>query len=135
VGKCRQEKLYIKKGRLRPKHEIDFLFSPHISLLEKIDESADLKDDLFDCENACSTSGCYLLKQLIIDSNKKSLNTKKYYKIVNTGTLSKYVSLWGKKPMRYVGDDYLFPVVEKSEFHNMFSRSYGRKVGVPKLII
>jgi len=125
----------IKKSKLKPAHEYDFLFSKYIDLIARISDKADAPDDLVDCENACATSDCYLLKDILEDSASADVDLNKYYKILNTGVLDKYINRWGIKPMKYLKDNYVNPVVNKKKFHELFPNSYGRKANISKLII
>jgi hypothetical protein len=56
-------------------------------------------------------------------------------KIVNTGTIGKYYSRWGKHEMTYLGHKYLCPIVDKGKFLSLFKKSYGQKSIQPKIII
>jgi hypothetical protein len=125
----------IKKSKLKPAHEYDFLFSKYIDLIARISDKADAPDDLVNCENACATSDCYLLKDILEDSASADVDLNKYYKILNTGVLDKYINRWGIKPMKYLKDNYVNPVVNKKKFHELFPNSYGRKANISKLII
>lgn len=99
-----------------------------------IGESLPLKVRSFaQCEGACATSDCYLLKDLVEDSSQES---DKNYKLVNTGTLTKFGCLWGEKPIKYLGLKLLAPVVKKDVFKNKFGgKAYDTKTQSPKIII
>ena len=86
------------------------------------------------CENACSTSDAYKLKEIISDSVSNT-DLMKNYKIINTGTIGKFVPKWGGKRMTYLGLKLDYPVVNKREFLKKFPNSYGRKASKPKLIL
>jgi len=125
----------IKKSKLKPAHEYDFLFSKFIDLVARISDKADAPVDLINCENACATSDCYLLKEILEDSITTDVDLEKYYKILNTGVLGKFINRWGIKPMKYLKDNYTYPVVSKKKFHDMFPNSYGRKANISKIIV
>ncbi|MCD8141571.1 MAG: hypothetical protein LUE17_17700 [Planctomycetaceae bacterium] len=91
--------------------------------------------EIAQCENACATSDTYTLKDLIKDQNLPKGAHKSHYKIVNTGTLDKYVTKWGIKPMKYLGDEYLFPVALKNDFQNKLGKTYCERAASPKIII
>jgi hypothetical protein len=59
----------------------------------------------------------------------------KYLKIVNTGTIGKYVSRWGQREIVYLGNRYTHPVVNKNNFLAAFGNSYGKKAIKKKLIV
>ena len=55
-------------------------------------------------------------------------------RVVNSGTIDRYVNLWGKKPMRYLGNSYVHPVVP----HGAASRLPAlrlRQARTPKIIV
>jgi hypothetical protein len=128
---CFKDKI-IKKSINNP-FTLDFVFSKHLLLLNKIDSLLLKITDFYECENACATSDAYKIKPFI--KNDNLLNNKEYLKIINTGTIGKYLSKWGVKEMTYLGNKYLTPVVEKDVFLEQFSNSYSKKAIKPKIII
>lgn len=129
-------KATVSKKLLKSPYALDFLFSDHLKLLIKI-AASHVNGLRFACESACATSDAYKLKPLISDIAGSRGNFKKqeHLKIINTGTIDKWVSKWGKKEMTYLKDKYLCPVVNKKEFLSSFSNSYGEKSVRSKLII
>ena len=83
------------------------------------------------CENACSTSETYKLEPLIDDNN----NPQSSFKMINTGTIGKYVSKFGDKPMKYLGNNYLTPFVERKIFFQHFKNKYAKLTQSKKIII
>jgi hypothetical protein len=69
-------------------------------LLSSVDSEKNL-DEIVDTFSSATVSEAYELKEIISDSGT--------HKIINTGTIDKYISLWGIKAMRYIKDDYLYP--------------------------
>lgn len=121
------------KSSLKEMYYLDFLFSPNISFLSKIEELGNTLIDFGLAANACATSDAYKLKEFVEDFNDG--NIQDFYKIVNTGSIDKYISKWGNKEMKYLGEKYLNPVVKKDIFNKKFTNSYGKKIGYPKLIM
>jgi len=60
---------------------------------------------------AATVAEAYILKDLIEEDKK--------YKVVNSGTIDRYKSLWGVKPMRYLGNNYLNPSVSDTTLKNL----------------
>ena len=87
--------------------------------------------NIANCENACSTSETYKLDSLIDDNN----NPQTSFKMINTGTIGKYVSKFGDKPMKYLGNNYLTPFVEKKIFFQHFKNKYAKLTQSKKIII
>lgn len=124
----------VQKDILSPPFALDSLFSDHLELLQKINQIGSKSlADMATCENACATSAAYLLKPLIEDWCNDCDNKK--LKIVNTGTISKYSSRWGKSRMTYLKDKYLCPIVEEERFFDSFKNTYAAKAKKPKIII
>ena len=115
---------------------LDLLTSDSIDLIIKIKQGSSRLDSVAVCENACATSDCYKLKDFIVSlGSADEFNPSIMLKVINTGTIGRYVSRWDTEDMRYLKDDYVFPVVNKKSFLNSFTNSYGEKSVKQKLII
>lgn len=75
--------------------ELGILLSPHISLILKIRNSSKNFEDYLVCENPFTTGEAYMLTDYILEESNLS-NSAKYYKLINTGTIDPFESLWGK---------------------------------------
>ena len=125
----------VNKGILTTPYQLDILASPYINLIIKIDANTKPLAKYGICENACATSDCYRLKDYIIElSNVEDFN-ESFLKIINTGTVGRFSSRWGITEMKYLGDKYLYPVVERNNFLSVFTNTYGAKAIKPKIII
>ncbi len=122
----------VDKLSLIEPYAFDWLFSDFVSKINEIDKFPNRLSDYAICENACATSDAYKIKNYLLNT---SFDSEKHLKIINTGTIGRYVSKWGKREMTYLKDKYLQPVVNKEEFQEDFSNSYGIKSILPKLII
>ncbi len=125
----------IDKKSLKTPYYLDFLSSKQIDIIFKIEEQKSTIKDFAECKNACTTSDTYTLKPLIINNDSENYNKDEYFKIINTGTIDKYSNKWGYKEMKYLGDNYKFPIINKSDFFNIFNNGYSKRVKIPKLII
>ncbi|MFO1091775.1 MAG: DNA methyltransferase [Planctomycetaceae bacterium] len=132
-GNVRYKRRVAKSGLTKP-YAFDGLFSDSIGFVERLGARSGRLSELGKCENACATSDAYKLKPFIKDAATEVLGDG-YLKVVNTGTIGKYRSRWGKKPMTYLGDKLLRPVVKTSEWRRHFTNSYGRKAFAAKLIV
>ncbi len=124
----------VRKSTLKPPYAYDWLFSDFVELLARIDAHRGKLTDLGVCENACATSDAYKLQEFI-EEEPKHTKTDEYLRIINTGTIGKYISKWGLREMVYLGGKYARPVVNKKQFLGAFRNSYGRKAVKPKLIL
>jgi len=127
-------KCSIAKDLLKPPYAYDWLFSDFFDLFSKVEEQRTRLSQIGLCENACATSDAYKLKEFIEEKAETDARVA-HLKIINTGTIGKYVSKWGKREMVYLGQRYLQPVVLKARFLANFQNSYGKKSILPKLIV
>ena len=122
----------VDKTSLIEPFAFDWLFSDFVEKINSIDKFPNKLSEYAFCENACATSDAYKLKDYLLDT---TFDSEKHLKIINTGTIGRYVSKWGKREMTYLKDKYLKPVVNIRRFQKDFSNSYGAKSILPKLII
>ncbi len=111
---------------------IDYLFSPYKDLIIKLDRIKNKFSSIAVAEGACATSDAYNLKPFIVENEDVDMNRE--YMIINTGTIGRYTSKWGKKQFTYLGDKYLYPVVDKTSFNKAFGRTYIRRSASSKVI-
>jgi len=123
----------VKKNTLSEPYTFDVLLSKNLGFINFCDAGKGSVKEFLVCENACATSDCYLLKEWIEEEPKNP--SEEYFKLVNTGTLDKFFTRWGLKPMTYLKDKYEKPVVSKKNFSKNFQNSYYKKTILPKLII
>lgn len=122
----------IHKNDIDEQRRLDIYFTPALKVISKMDKIENKVGNIVVCESACATSDAYLLKPIIHNNIKI---TQDEYRVINTGTIAKYISKWGYKEMKYLGDNYLYPVCEKLDFCNVFHNTYIEKTKTPKLII
>lgn len=134
VGMEVRPKCFIHKNTLKSPYAYDWLFSDYVDLLTKIDASNESLCKYCTCENACATSDAYKLQEFI-ENGQNNTRKNEYLRIINTGTIGKYISKWGQREMVYLGRRYVRPVVNKKRFQNAFQNSYGKKAVQPKLIL
>lgn len=123
----------VDKKIIKAPYTLDFLFSDNLALLSKIEEHRNQFSSYLTCESACATSDAYKLKPLI--ENDGSAKGSPTMKVINTGTVGRYVSRWGTKDMTYLGGKYLRPVVKSDKFKKEFTNTYYAKSVLPKVII
>ena len=125
---------YFDSDELKSSFSYDLFFSRNIKLILNLEKNHINLSSLSSCENACATSDAYKLKEFIEELEKENF-TGEFYKIINTGTIGKYVSKWGEKEMKYLGDKILKPVVQKKVFSENFKNTYFDKSNQKKIII
>lgn len=84
--------------------------------------------------SAATVGEAYLVKDLLIDNGYININTTEYKKLINTGTIDKYCSLWGIKDTQYIKGKYQYPIIKNSDIEKI---NANRKIqsNSPKLII
>jgi hypothetical protein len=127
------EKRKINKKLLKEPFALDWLFSDYLDFLIKLESGSNKIMNFGICENACATSDAYKIVPFLID--EVNFDNKKQLKIINTGTIGKYFSKWGKHKMTYLGRKYLNPVIIKEGFFSSFKNSYSKKSIQPKIIL
>ncbi|MEM5315895.1 N-6 DNA methylase [Paraburkholderia sp. JHI869] len=122
------------KAALEAPWPLDALLSPHAAFVQRIARAHPTLGALLPCENACATSDAYRLAPLVEEANGHCL-AGHHYRVVNTGTLGRYISRWGSKPMTYLGRRYDAPVVERERFALTFANGYSAKAQAKKVIV
>ena len=86
--------------------------------------------DYGDVENPFAVSEAYNLLSCLYDGTESDNNSD--FKFINTGTIDKYVTLWGFKKTTYIKHKFSFPFVDKNEFKSImpkrFEQSISRKI-------
>lgn len=124
----------VDKSKIVAPYNLDFIFSKNINFLTKLEAIDGRLKAVIDCENACATSDCYLLAD-IIENYSDSMNMNNYFRVINSGTVDKYFDRWASKDMTYLKSKFQKPVVNKISFSTKFKNSYYKKTILPKLII
>ena len=124
----------IQKDSLKPPYTYDWLFSDYGELLAKLESNRGRLSECSVCENACAVDDAYRLREYVEEAPGNT-RPEGYLRIINTGTIGKYVSKWGQREMVYLGARYLHPIVNARRFHQAFPNSYGQKSVRKKLIL
>jgi len=77
----------------------------------KDDDTTFLKN-IANVSGAATVAEAYILKDLIEENKQK-------YKVVNSGTIDRYESMWGLKPMRYLGKKFIKPTISDTALDNI----------------
>jgi N-6 DNA Methylase/TaqI-like C-terminal specificity domain len=79
---------------------------PQSQLLTRLRDSFPKLETIAQVNGAATVAEAYAMQALIQERHSADL-----LRVVNSGTIDRYCFLWGKKPMRYLGQSYLQPVV------------------------
>lgn len=76
---------------------------------------------------AATVAEAYILKDLIEEEKEK-------YKVINSGTIDRFESLWGQKEMRYLGKTFLKPTISESALKKVAQNRLKQTMN-PKIIM
>jgi hypothetical protein len=92
--------------------DICFQPSQYYNLFTKINSHQLLKEDTsYTIAGAATVSEAYLIKEILKDNE----NLCDGIKMINTGTIDKYINLWGTAPMQYIKGRYQYPMVNETD--------------------
>ncbi|MFM7423394.1 MAG: Eco57I restriction-modification methylase domain-containing protein [Elainella sp.] len=102
----------------------------HTNLVHRLEQRPKL-GDWANLTGAATVAEAYRLQELI--RNQPCPDTADL-RFVNSGTLDRYQMLWGQKPLRYLGQSYLHPVVAAAELGDLLPKRLHQS-RQPKLIV
>jgi hypothetical protein len=109
-----------------------FWDSDMLSLLLKIFEKQNRMKGYLTLTSPCTVSEAYLIKKSLSDKNDAKGN-----KLINSGTIDKYVSLWGIKRTNYIKNQYIHPVISDRDLKKVsdrrLSQSHSHKIIVANM--
>ncbi|MDY0276698.1 MAG: Eco57I restriction-modification methylase domain-containing protein [Acholeplasma sp.] len=118
------------------KDNLDMLFIEDeiaLSILLKMDLNKRLQDYGADIRDASTVSDAYSMKELIFDS-RESITPS--FKLLNSGTIDPYVSLWGIKKTQYIKDSYMYPRINHSDLkkiRNKYDDAISEKIVIANM--
>ena len=118
----------ISKKKLN-EDSLGMILSEELDLLIKICKARKTVADFSISQNPFTTKEAYKLCEKI----RENKDCEECFKLINTGTIDPYESLWGKKTTSYLKGKYSFPIVLKDEFASVFPQRVRQTL--PKLII
>ena len=101
-----------------------------VDLLMKLSEGDKIGDLKIDITGAATVAEAYLIKEILIDSAELA----KSKKLINTGTIDKYRSLWGLKDTQYIKNKYVNPKVKDKDLKNV-NLNRLKQASNPKIIL
>jgi type I restriction-modification system DNA methylase subunit len=101
-----------------------------IDLMKKISAHKTLSS-YFEVRGAATVAEAYKVKEVVKEINNRHKN---YKKLINTGTIDRYVSLWGIVPIQYIKGRYKCPIVRDADIQDMNSNRLEQSAR-PKIIV
>ncbi len=110
--------------------DLFFYDDKQYQLLNKLLTFNRIKDIDVEILGAATVGEAYKLKEIIHQDEPAD----EYFKMVNTGTIDRYQSLWGKLPMQYLKDKYSYPYIIKKEL-NEINTTRTLQAGSNKIVV
>ncbi len=107
-----------------------FLDPREYKLVSKLLRLKKLKDVPISILGAATVGEAYEIKKHIEDSSR----TKGSKRLINTGTIDRYISLWGLKPTQYIKRSYSHPIISNSALENINPIRL-KQASQPKIIV
>jgi len=108
-----------------------FLDKNSFKLIETISKTKTIGDsNKFSITSSATVSEAYSVKEYIFDDE----DDKNSFKIINTGTIDPYVSLWGIKSMQYIKEKYDYPRIGYNNLKEI-NKTRFEQSSSPKIII
>lgn len=107
------------------------LLSQNLELVVQVLRSWKRVSDYCDLEEAATVGEAYELIPLL---REQGSSTAGNFRLINTGTIDPYASLWGLKPTSYLKSRYARPVVDRREYKERFPRRF-QQMSSAKLIM
>ena len=107
------------------------MISKYINILLRImNQEKRLLDYDVKVENPFIVSEAYKLLEMIYDGK----DSEKNFKLINTGTIDPFITLWGKKNITYIKHKFLHPYVDRKKLEKTMPKRFDQSRS-PKLII
>jgi hypothetical protein len=122
-------------SRVMKSYQWDIFFcTPSLTaILIKIASNNGKFSDLIVFASPCTVGEAYKIKDYLLDSN----STSDCKKLINSGTIDKYVSRWGDKRTAYIKGRYLHPVITNKSLasinNNRYEQSSKQKIIVANM--
>lgn len=112
-------------------NSLGILLSDFSNILIKIKNIKGRFSDWINCENPFTTNEAYRLIEILSDNEIVNNDS---FKLINTGTIDPYISLWGLKNTTYLKSKYQYPQAKLTDLKLYFPKRI-IQINSPKLII
>jgi type I restriction-modification system DNA methylase subunit len=113
------------------KINLSLAFSKGIGLITKLESFKKISQYDYSVFGSFTTAEAYQLVPFVEDKEQVSANE---FKLINTGTIDKYLPLWGFSKITYLKKQAQYPIVNRDVFKKEFPNRY-EKLSKPKVII
>jgi type I restriction-modification system DNA methylase subunit len=95
-----------------------------LEIIIKISKFLPLDSYLVDISAAATVNEAYKIKEKVKD--RSVAGNKFTKKLINTGTIDKYLSLWGKQKTQYINGSYLMPIISDDDLRSISANRYNQ---------
>lgn len=101
----------------------DRYFTEHSIIVTIIEKMLNFKKliNYAEVKEAATVSEAYDIKKHLVEQKNINDPSMKYYKLINTGTIDKYQSLWENKETRYLKSKYNSPIILEKDIKTINS--------------
>lgn len=100
-------------------------------LMARLQQDCPTLGEIATVRGAATVTEAYAMQALI---HNTSLLNSEDLQVVNSGTIDRYRLLWGAKPLRYLGQSHLYPVIPADWLGQLPSKRY-QQARQPKIIV
>lgn len=124
----------IDKSTIASPYFIDAYFHPALpESVSRLERFSHRLDAFAHCEYASVNPAlAYQLKAKIHSHETPSCDE---LKVINTGTIGKFVPKWGLKSMKYLGEKFEYPVIFRDDCLQIYGETSSKRMQSPKLIL
>ena len=102
--------------------DVFFRSEIEFSIIKKFLAHKTILSDKWNVIGSATVAEAYELKKVLYDAKNASSSLK----VINTGTIDPYKSLWGIKSMQYIKGKYQYPRVSQSDLMTISKRRYNQ---------
>lgn len=88
-----------------------------IAIIEKFQKGTEL-GNFAEVKGASTVSEAYEVKKVLLSLENGNIPNG-YKRFINTGTIDRYVSLWGIKNTKYIKENYFYPVICREDLRSI----------------
>ena len=110
--------------------DVFFRSEIEFSIIKRFLASKSIIRDEWNVIGSATVAEAYEIKNILYDAKESDDSLK----VINTGTIDPYKSLWGYKTMQYIKGKYHFPRVSQSDLNNISERRLSQSMS-EKLIV
>lgn len=118
VKEIERENTILQKNIGSEYWDVFFRSKVELSIIKRFLAPKSIISDEWKVIGSATVAEAYEIKNILYDAKEFDDSLK----VINTGTIDPYKSLWGYKSMKYIKEKYQFPRVNQSDLNNISER-------------